>query len=77
MRSATVVVGAFVAWAGFLFAMQAVEAAAHHMVHIGPVVALMGIPIAFAGWRTQKSYGAGGSGAGCIVGFFFPSRLAR
>ena len=63
MRSAiVVVVGVIVALAGLLFALQGFGAVSGSPMTntttwsvLGPVIALIGIAIAFAGWRWRKS----------------------
>jgi len=64
MRSAivVVVVGVIVALAGFLFALQGFGAVSGSPMSntstwsvLGPIIALIGIAIAFGGWRGRKS----------------------
>jgi Na+/H+ antiporter NhaC len=63
MRSAIVlVVGLIVALAGLLFALQGFGAVSGSTMSntttwsiLGPIIALIGIAIAFAGWRGRKS----------------------
>lgn len=63
MRSVTlIVVGLLVAFAGVLFTMQGIGAVAGSPMSntttwslLGPVTALVGIAIAFLGWRARKS----------------------
>ena len=63
MRSAIVlVVGVIVALAGLLFALQGFEAVSGSPISntttwsiLRPIIALVGIAIAFAGWRERKS----------------------
>ena len=64
MRSAIVVVGVIVALAGLLFALQGFGAVSGSPMTktttwsiLGPIIALIGIAIAFAGWRGRKSLG--------------------
>ena len=52
MRNAIVfVLGVIVALAGLLFALQVVGAVSGSAISNSPVIALIGIAIAFAGWR--------------------------
>lgn len=62
MRIAMVVVGVFVALAGLLFTLQGVGAVSGSPMSntttwsiLGPVIALIGLAIAIAAWRRQKS----------------------
>jgi drug/metabolite transporter superfamily protein YnfA len=63
MRSAiVVVVGVIVALAGLLFALQGFGAVSGSPMTntttwsiLGPIIALIGIAIAFVGWRARKS----------------------
>ena len=59
---AIVVVGVIVALAGLLFALQGLGAVSGSPMSntttwsiLGPIIALVGIAIAFAGWRGRKS----------------------
>ena len=62
MRIVFVVVGVIVALAGLLFALQGFGAGSGSPMTntttwsvLGPIIALIGIAIAFAGWRWRKS----------------------
>ena len=63
MRGALVfALGVLLAPAGLLFTLQGFGAVSrqpdeqhHHLVHLGPIIALIGIAIAVAGWRGRKS----------------------
>jgi drug/metabolite transporter superfamily protein YnfA len=62
MRIAMVVLGVFVALAGLLFTLQGVGAVSGSPMSntttwsiLGPVIALIGLAIAIAAWRRQKS----------------------
>ena len=61
-RAVVVAVGVIVALAGLLFALQGFGAVSGSPMTntttwsvLGPVIALIGIAIAFAGWRWRKS----------------------
>ncbi|MGE5696585.1 MAG: hypothetical protein ACM4D3_15535 [Candidatus Sericytochromatia bacterium] len=62
VRGAIVVVGVIVALAGLLFALQGFGAVSGSPMTntttwsvLGPIIALIGIAVAFAGWRWRKS----------------------
>ena len=62
MRIAIVVLGVLVALAGLLFALQGFGAVSGSQMSntttwsiLGPLIALIGIAIAFFGWRGHKS----------------------
>ena len=62
MRIAIVVLGVFVALFGLLFTLQGVGAVSGSPMSntttwsiLGPIIALIGIALAFAGWRGRKS----------------------
>ena len=62
MRLAIVVVGVLVALAGLLFTLQGFGAVSGSPMTntttwsiLGPIIALIGIAIAFGGWRSRKS----------------------
>ena len=62
MRIAIVVLGVFVALFGLLFTLQGFGAVSGSPMSntttwsiIGPIIALIGIALAFAGWRGRKS----------------------
>lgn len=61
MRSAAVVLGVLVALAGLLFTLQGFGAVSGSPMSdtttwsiLGPIIALVGIAIAFAGWPRRK-----------------------
>jgi hypothetical protein len=62
MRAAVVIVGVVVALAGLLFSLQGFGMVTGSPMTntttwsiLGPLIALVGIAIAFAGWRWRKS----------------------
>ena len=62
MRSAVVLVGVIVALAGLLFALQGFALVSGSPMTntttwsiLGPIIALIGIAIAVAGWRGRRS----------------------
>jgi hypothetical protein len=62
MRIAIVIFGVLVALAGLLFSLQGFGAVSGSPMTnttiwsvLGPIIALIGIAIAFAGWRWRKS----------------------
>jgi hypothetical protein len=62
MRIAIVVLGVFVALFGLLFTLQGFGAVSGSPMSntttwsiLGPIIALIGIALAFAGWRGRKS----------------------
>ena len=62
MRIAIVVLGVFVALFGLLFTLQGFGAVSGSPMSntttwsiLGPIIALIGVALAFAGWRGRKS----------------------
>ena len=62
MRSVMILLGVLVALAGLLFTLQGVGAVSGSPMSntttwsiLGPIIALIGIAIAFAGWRARRS----------------------